>query len=303
VNRFIIDGFNLAYRAHYAFNKFSTSGGLPSGGLYGFFTTLRALRKRFSDFKFFVVWDNEAIGKKQIFSEYKANREVFRVNLPIQDLKRALQCLNITQVECACEEADDVIATLVTQSNTGKDYIYSSDKDLQQLVVDGKIIIVSPKVGNIAEKFYDEENVKNKWGVSPQDLPCFLAFRGDTSDNVPGVPRVPSNVLASLCSKYKLPENVYLNLLEEKLTDFQRKSLLDSQEQVKINYSLILLKKDLTCDYNEGKSNNENLKEILRKYEIKALTSEGLVELFDADTVFLHREGPMLKTLSLFDEE
>ena len=302
MNRFIVDGFNLAYRSHYAFNKFSTSSGLQSGGLYGFFTTLRALKKRFPEFKFYVVWDNEAKGKKEVFAEYKANREVFRVNLPIQDLKQALQCLNITQVECIGQEADDVIASIV-QSNDGKDYIYSNDKDLQQLVIDGKVIVISPKVGNIPEKFYDSEAVKDKWGVSPTDLPCFFAFRGDTSDNVPGVPRVPSSILASLSTKYKLPEEVYSKIAGETLTDFQRKSIMDTREQVKINYSLISLKRDLTCDYTEGKSNKEKLKEILDKYEIKALTPEGLVELFDASTVFLHRESPALKTVSLFGED
>jgi DNA polymerase-1 len=249
-----------------------------------------------------VVWDNNAVEKKALFPDYKANREVFRVNLPIQDLKQALQCLNITQVECLGQEADDVVASVV-QSNDGKDFIYSNDKDLQQLVIDGKVIVISPKVGNVPEKFYDSEAVKDKWGVSPTDLPCFFAFRGDTSDNVPGVPRVPSSVLASLSTKYKLPEEIYCKIAGETLTDFQRKSIMDSREQVKINYSLISLKKDLVCDYNEGKSDCGKLKEILNKYEIKALTPEGLIELFDASTVFLHRESPALKTLSLFEEE
>lgn len=303
MNRFIIDGFNLAYRSHYAFVKFSTSSGLPSGVLYGFYTTLRALRNRFPDFNFYVVWDNEATKKKAMFAEYKANREVFRVNLPIQDLKESLNCLNITQVECLGEEADDVIATLVSQSNTGKDYIYSSDKDLQQLVKDGKVIVVSPKVGNIEEKFFDEEEVKKKWGVTPADLPCFLAFRGDTSDNVPGVPRVPSDVLASLSDRYKLPGEVYMKLAGEKLTDFQRKSIQDAQNQVILNYSLILLKKDLNCISKKGESNYIRLKELFDKYEIRKLSPESYIDLFNAETVFLRRESPSLKTISMFEED
>lgn len=303
MNRFIIDGFNLAYRSHYAFNKFSTSTGLPSGVIYGFYTALRALKKRFPDFKFYVAWDNEAVQKKEAFAEYKANRETFRVSLPIEDLKESLKGLNISQIECPGEEADDVISSLVSQSNSGKDYIYSSDKDLQQLVVDGKIIVISPKVGSIDEKFYDEEAVKNKWGVCPKDLPCFLALRGDTSDNVPGVARVPSGILSFLSDKYKNPTGVYQKLADEKLTEFQRKSILEAQNQIILNYSLILLKKDLDCVLINGSSDYIKIKSVFDKYEIKALSPESLVELFDAETVFLRRESPSLKTISMFEEE
>jgi DNA polymerase-1 len=215
-------------------------------------------------------------------------------------MKFALQYLNIIQVECPGEEGDDVIATLV-QSNDGKDFIYSNDKDLQQLVVDGRIIIISPKVGVTPEKFYDEEAVKLKWGVDPKDLACLFAFKGDTSDNIPGT-SVPSKVLAPLMMKYKDPEMVYSSLDAEKLTDFQRQALLSNKNQVIINYSLISLKKDLPCVYNKGKSSPEKLKEIFEKYEIKALSPESFVALFDAETEFLHRTGPSLKTVSLFDD-
>lgn len=301
MNRFIIDGFNLAYRSHYAFQKFSTSTGLLSGGVYGFFTALRALRNRFLDFKFYVVWDNNPLKKKQAFTEYKANRDHLRINLPIADLKQALQYLNITQMESEGEEADDVIATLV-HSNDGKDYIYSSDKDLQQLVVDGSIIVISPKVGAIPEKFYDEEAVKQKWGVGPRDLACLFAFKGDQSDNIPGT-SVPSKILAPLTTKYRTPEMVYSSIAGEKLTDFQRQALISNKNQVILNYSIINLKKELYCTYTNGKSLPDKLKEIFDKYEIKALSPKSLVDLFDSETVFLHRTGPSLKTVSLFDDE
>jgi len=300
MNRFIIDGFNLAYRSHYAFQKFSTSTGLLSGGVYGFFTALRALRNRYLDFKFYVVWDNNPVKKKEAFVEYKANREHLRINLPIADLKLALQYLNIIQVECPGEEADDCIATLV-QSCDGKDYIYSSDKDLQQLVRDGRVIVMSPKVGATPEKFYDEEAVKAKWGVGPEDLACLFAFKGDTSDNIPGT-SVPSKVLAPLMMKYKSPEMVYSSLAEEKLTEFQLHALISNKNQVILNHSIISLKKELPCVYTNGKSSTEKLKEIFDKYEIKALSPESFIELFDAETTFLHRNSPSLKTVSLFDE-
>ena len=241
--------------------------------------------------------------KKALFPEYKANRVSQGASLPIDDLKKAINNLNILQVDCIEEEADDVIATLVTQSNDGLDYIYTSDKDMLQLVKDGRIIVMSPKVGDIAEKFYDSEAVKQKWGVIPQNIPCFLAFRGDVSDNMPGVERLPSKVIISLIEKYKTPENIFQNLINEKLTDFQRTGLLKAQNQVLLNYSLILLKLDLNCVYNNGASNYIGMQELLDKYEIKKISAESLVDIFDSETTFLHRTSPSLQSVSLFDEE
>lgn len=303
MNRFIIDGFNLVYRAHYAFINFVTTAGVRSGGFYGVYATLRSLRKKYPNFKFFVVWDNEAVKKKEAFLEYKANRDGNRVVLPISDLKDSFKCLNITQVECPGEEADDVIASLVHQNTSdGKDYIYSSDKDLLQLVKNGQVIVISPKVGNIPEKVYDEEAVKEKWGVSPADLPCLLALRGDVSDNIPGVPRVPLKVLSELSSKYKKPAEVYMKLSNESLTDFQFKSIVDSKSQVMLNYSLVLLNKTLPLVFREGVSNLEMLSNLFNKYEIKSFNPENIIEIFSSDTVFLHRESPSLKTIPMFEE-
>jgi DNA polymerase-1 len=302
MNRFIIDGFNLLYRSHYAFQKFSTSTGLPSGGVYGFFSILKSLKNKYSDFKFYVVWDNEAKKKKELLNQYKANREPYRVRLPVADIKEALKYLSIIQVECPNEEADDVIASLVSQSNDGKDYIYSSDKDLLQLVKDGRVIVVSPKVGTVPEKFYDEEAVKIKWGVKPEDLACLFAFKGDTSDNIPGT-SVPSKILAFLSTKYKKPGAIYESLGMEKLTDFQRQSLEKNKNQVFINHIVIELKKDLSCVFVEGLSSPDKLREIFDKYEIKAISVESLVELFSVQNTFLCRTGPSLKTISLFEEQ
>lgn len=270
-----------------------------SGGVYGFFTALRALRNKYPDFKFFIAWDNEAKQKKEVLPEYKANRT--HVKLPVDDLKEALQYMNIVQVECSNEEADDVIASMVAQGNGGLDYVYSSDKDLLQLVKDGRVIVISPKVGTSPEKAYDEEEVKKKWGVKPEDLACLFAFKGDSSDNIPGT-SVPSKILASLAYKYKTPKMIYASMGEEKLTNFQRQALLENQNQVFINHSIIELKNDLTCSMKIGSSQVDKLKNFFDKYEIKALSPNSIVEIFDAETIFLHRNGPNLKTVSLFDE-
>jgi DNA polymerase I len=301
MKQFIIDGFNLAYRSHFAFKSLTTATGLPSGGIYGFLTSMRSLRKRFSDSKFCVVWDNEAINKKEVFADYKANRVPFRIDMPIRDLKEALKCLNVLQAEAPKEEADDVISSIVAKADD-LCYVYTSDKDMLQLVQDGKVVVISPKVGAIQEKFYDEEAVKNKYGVQPKDLACYFTFRGDDVDNIPGVPRVPSKVLASLSDKYKSSSVIYENLDKENLTDFQRQSIKDFQNQSVINSSLITLKLDIPYTITEGKTDPDNFQKILDKYEIKSISSISYTELFNSDNSFLLKEGPKLKAYSLFEE-
>ena len=301
MKRFIIDGFNLAYRSHFAFKDLSTSTGLFSGSIYGFLTTMRALKRRFPDFQFYVVWDNEPTTKKNAYAGYKANRIPFRVDFPIRDLKDILKCVKVVQAEMENEEADDVIASVV-RADGNMDYIYSSDKDLLQLVKDGSVVVISPKVGRNEEKIYDEEAVRGKFGVGPKDLARFLAFRGDTVDNIPGAVRVHSKVIASLCNKYGSVREIYENLPGEALSDFQRRSLTDFREQASVNFSLTALNRDLFYKVTQGSSKKEDLQKLLDKYEIRALSSESYADLFDVDTSFLMREGPKLKTYSLFEE-
>jgi DNA polymerase-1 len=306
MNKFIIDGYNLVFRAHYAFQTFITSTGLLSGNIYGFFTIMRSLRYKYPACEFVVVWDTHATRKKGLYPEYKANRNHSNVDVQIKDIKNACKCLKIIQVEAQGEEADDVIAT-VCQNVDGIAYIYSSDKDLLQLVKDGKIVVVRPKVGATAERIYDEEAVKKEFLVSPSDLACYLSFKGDTVDNVPGVERVPSKVLASLSREYHTTAEIYKNLHQEKLTDHQRRSIQAAESQVTLNFDLVKLRTDLDClIFTSGFSNTEEFAKLLSKYEIKAIVPSSYIDLFEKDLSFSLRTGPghpILKTLSLFDDE
>ncbi len=299
MNRFIIDGFNLAYRSHYSHSELKTSNGLYSGCIYGFLSTARALKKRFLDSDFYVVWDTTSKRKKDLFPEYKANRLSVHINLPIKDLKQILSYLKITQVEAQGEEADDVIASLVNTLPEGRNYIYTNDKDMLQLVKNGKVIVVSPKMGPKAEQFYDEDTVRAKYGVGPENLACFFAFKGDKSDNIPGT-SVPQKILANLSLKYNNPSNIYANIETEQLTTHQRECLVNKKEQILLNINLITLIKDLKYSSIVGISNEEELTALLNKYEIKTITAKSIIELFEKSNAFNHRYG--LVSESLFEE-
>jgi DNA polymerase-1 len=296
-----VDGFGLAFRSFFAFNNLTTKTGVPSGCVYGFMCSMRSLKKKYPAFHFTVAWDNEAVRKKEAFPEYKALRPKHSISEHIADLKRMLSAMDVTQAEAPFEEADDVIASLARKySSEGTVYIYSSDKDLLQLVTDGKIIMIRPRNGGLPDRFYDEEAVKKEFGVGPQDLACFLAFRGDSVDNIPGVPRVPSKIIASLVNQYKSPEAIYESGSINSLTDFQRSSFLSHREQSKINYGITRLREDIGCEMTEGAPNGEMVGEVLSKYEIKSMSPDSLIALFDANNSFNERNSPVIENYSLF---
>lgn len=302
MNRFIIDGFNLAFRSHFAFGELKADNGLYSGCVYGFLVTLRSLKKKYPSFHFTVVWDNEPTRKKAMYVDYKADRPHFDIHDQIRDLKSILKALNVDQAEMLGEEADDVIAAMVEKylQEEGKIYVYSSDKDLLQLVKNGRVIVIKPKSGGYPEEFFDEEAVKDKFGVYPSEFACFLTFRGDTSDHIPGVPRARSKVLAELASKYKEPRLVYGSLNEEKLTDFHRTKMREFEQQAYTNYSLVKLKDDLDCDVSLGASDEEQVALYLEKYGIKKIPADGLVRVFEEESSFNERQAPAIENISLF---
>jgi DNA polymerase-1 len=300
MNYVVIDGMNLAFRAHYAFQKLSTSTGLNSGCIYGFLSIMRSLKLKHTDCQFVVAWDNIAKRKKDIYSSYKSNRVGFQEMDQIRDLKELLSSLNIHQYGCPGEEADDVIATFVemNKNDEGIIYIYSADKDLMHLVKDGKVIIIRPRSGKDLQ-YFDEEAVKKEMGVSPNDISVYLAFRGDTVDNIPGISRVKSSLIASIVDKYKSPENIYLNLNNEKMTPFQRESFKNFENQINVNYSLTTLKRDLDCKLVIGTSDEEKMGAIFSKYGIKAFSPNSYISIFDKNTSFLNKYGTV-ENYSLF---
>lgn len=301
MNYLVIDGFGLAYKSYYAYSNLTTNNGIESGCVYGFVVSLKALKKKYPAFHFVVAWDRGYTYRKQIYANYKANRSEFSIDPHIEDLKRILTTVNITQIEFPGEEADDVIASFASKnSENNLIYVYSADKDLLQLVKNGKVIVIKPKSASYPEKFFDEEAVYQEYGVEPRNLAGFQAFRGDSVDNIPGVPRFPSKVIASLISKYENPENIYNSLDSETLTDFQRKSINDSKSQVYLNYDLTRLRCNLDYDITEGSLNEEMLRAFLNKYEIKAISAEVFSAMFEKESTFLSRRSPAIQNYSLF---
>lgn len=302
MNYIIVDGLNLAYRSHFAFNTLMTTTGLLSGCVYGFLVGIKTIKSKFSDFHMIVAWDNEATRKKNIYAEYKNNRSKMTFIEQINDLKKILCNLNVSQAECIGEEADDVIASLVKmyQTDTNKIYIHSNDKDLLQLVKDGHVIVIRPRRGKNSEEYYDEETVKNEFKIEPEKFVFFQCFRGDDIDNVPGVPRLRSTVITRLVNKYGTPQNIYDHLDEEKLTVYEKEILIQYKSQVVLNMQLVRLYNDLKLNIEKGESNIETIEFYMEKYQIRSIKANSFVNSF-IDRSFSFRTTPIIKNYSLFD--
>jgi DNA polymerase-1 len=303
MDHLIIDGYNVAYQSHFAFQNFQTNTGVLSGSVYGFLVGVRSVKTRFPYCHVTIAWDNEATRRKAIFAGYKADRSSSGIGVQIADLKGFFRHMNVSQTEYPGEEADDVIATLTKKyKEEGQVIVYSADKDMLQLVEDGKVTMIRPKSGNRLERVFDEEEVKKEYGVGPKDLHAYFCFRGDKVDSIPGVPRLKSSRIAYLVNKYKNNMEIYANLKEEKLTNFERVSLSLFESQIQINQELVRLRDDLELIMVHGIPDAESLQLYLDKYEIRSINPHTYLGAFKDSSSFNTRKAPALVEYSLFDE-
>lgn len=271
---YIIDGTSYLYRAFHAMPPLTTSKGLPTGAIKGVSNMLISTKKQNPDVPIVVTFD--AKGKNfrhQIFEAYKAARPPMPEELrpQIQPVKDICKAMGFTVLSIAEVEADDVIATLTKQSlHEGLDVIISTlDKDLMQLVQDPKVRLYNSR----DNKFYNEQKVFEKFGVHPNQITELLALVGDTSDGIPGIPKVGPKTAAKWLTKYQSLEEVIMNA--ESIKGVVGQNLRDNIDILDRNLQLVSLKDDVDLDitFSDINSNNENedvLKEIFTDLEFSS---------------------------------
>ena len=198
----LVDGSSFLYRAFYASKQsFTNSKGVPTGVSMIMTRMMQGLLKKFKGSKFIVVFD--AKGKSfraDLYAEYKANRPPMPDALKVQvDYVHAIvKALGFPLVSITGVEADDVLGTYAKKATSLglKTIICTGDKDLSQLVNDDVILYDSMK-----DVFYDEKGVIEKFGVPPKLIIDFLALKGDSSDNIPGMAGVGDKTAISLLNE------------------------------------------------------------------------------------------------------
>src|SRR3954471_21522340 len=249
----LLDGHSIAYRAFFALpTDLATKAGTVTNAVYGFTSMLtKVLADEQPDY-IAVAFDapGGAVHRYELDPEYKAGRQetpdLFRSQLPL--MREVLDTLEITRLEVEGVEADDVIATLaVRAAEEGIDVvIVTGDRDSYQLVRDPHIKVLYNKRGVSDYVLYDEAGILDRTGVTPVQYPEYAALRGDTSDNLPGVPGIGEKTAAKLVAAYGDLEGIFDHL--DDLPPKQRQNLGEARERVFLNREMSRLRLDCEVD-------------------------------------------------------
>jgi len=251
----LIDGNSIAYRAFYALPEdLATKSGQVTNAVFGFTRMLIRLIKDHHPEGVAVAWDvSRQTFRTESYPEYKANREKapdhFRSQLPLIDV--VLQALHVTQLKEEGYEADDIIASLTRQA-TGDGWdvlIVTGDRDAFQLV-GGPVKVLYTRRGISDTVLADEDWVTEKYGVTPAQYVEYAALRGDTSDNLPGVPGVGEKTASKLIAEYGSIDGVFAAITDQ--TPRLRENLAAHRDQVFLNRQLMALVDDLDIGHGTG---------------------------------------------------
>ena len=245
----LLDGHSLAFRAFYALpTDLATPGGTITNAVYGFTSMLVKVLADEQPEYIAVAFD--AAGptfRDEMDAEYKAGRketpDVFRSQMPL--IREVLDALRIPVLEVEGVEADDVIGTLAQRArDAGIDVVVvTGDRDAYQLVEDPHVKVLYNRRGVSDYVLYDEAGIFERTGVTPLQYPEYAALRGDTSDNLPGVPGIGEKTASKLVATYGTLEAILEHL--DELPPKQRQNLDEMRDRVLKNREMSLLRCDL----------------------------------------------------------
>ena len=283
---FLVDGNNLAYRGFFALpEELQTTDGQPTNALLGFTNMLFKLLSDYRPRGVAVAWDTRPVHRKEIDAEYKAERR------PMPDLLREqfphfrpiVEAFGYQNLEFEGWEADDVIATLATLADEAgiKTCVVSTDRDAFQLVSENVCLMMTPR-GVADVQVYTPERVEARYGIRPLQIPDFIGLKGDTSDNIPGIPGIGDKTAGQLIAQYGSLEDVVEHAAE--LSPARSKAIAENAEQARASKLLATMRRDLDLGVDPAglvlqPPDRSELKEIFRRFEFRALL--GRVDTLD----------------------
>jgi DNA polymerase-1 len=270
----LIDGSSYLYRAFHALPPLTNSRGEPTGALHGVLTMILKLLREEQPSHVAVVFD--APGKTfrdDIYAEYKATRPPMPDDLrsQVQPILDAVEAMGLPLLQVPGVEADDVIGTLCRHAEKkGLQVLVSTgDKDLAQLVTD-KVTLIN----TMNDTRTDRDGVKAKFDVWPEQFIDYLALVGDSSDNIPGVPKVGPKTAAKWLNEYETADG----LIEhgEEIKGKIGESLRDNVDSLRLSHSLAAIKTDVDLDVdiddlNQGVGDIDALRKLYGHYELRSL--------------------------------
>ncbi|MBT4485846.1 MAG: DNA polymerase I, partial [Candidatus Latescibacteria bacterium] len=276
-NLYLIDGTALVYRGYFAFikNPLINSRGENTSATFGFTNIVVNLVRDHSPDYLAVVFDTgKPTFRHKMYENYKATRQKMPDDLidQLPRVKQAVDALGIIQLELEGYEADDIIGTLACRgAENGLDvYMVTGDKDFMQLVGDSISMYVPMK-----DKIIRENDVQERYNVPPEKIIDLMGLMGDTSDNVPGIPRVGEKTAIDLLGSFGTLDEV-LERWEEISKPSIRKSVEENRELALLSRKLVTIKTDvpIECEIESLRFpgvNNETAREFFREMEFLRL--------------------------------
>ena len=283
---FLVDGNNLAYRAFFALpEELQTTDGQPTNALLGFTNMLFKLLSDYAPRGVAVAWDTRPTHRTEIAETYKEGRR------PMPDLLREqfphfrpiVEAFGYRNLEFEGWEADDVIATLATRADEAsiKTCVVSTDRDAFQLCSENISLMMTPR-GVADVNVYTPERVELRYGIRPDQVPDFIGLKGDTSDNIPGIPGIGDKTAGQLIAQYGSLEEVVAHA--DELSPARGRAVREHAEQAAASKLLATMRRDLPLDVDptelvSAAPDRSLLKEIFRRFEFRGLL--GRVDTLD----------------------
>ncbi len=279
---FLVDGNNLAYRAFFALpEELATSEGFPTNALLGFANMLFKLLSDYRPKGVAVAWDTRPVHRA---AQAEAADVVYKEGRrPMPDLLREqfphfrpiVEAFGYRNLEFEGWEADDVIATLATRADEEeiKTCVVSTDRDAFQLVTENVCLMMTPR-GVSDVNVYTPERVEARYGIRPEQIPDFIGLKGDTSDNIPGVPGIGDKTAGQLVAQYGSLEGVLEHV--DELSPARKKNLTEFAEQARAAKVLATMQRDLDIAADPAElvlapPDRAQLRETFRQFEFRAL--------------------------------
>ena len=252
-NLVIIDGKSVFYRGYYAMGRLSLPDGTPTGGVYGFAAMLIEIIEKLKPEYIAVAWDKPKTNirsRRAIYPDYKANRKSapadFYIQIPY--LLELLQAFHIPLYEFDDYEADDIIGTLARRAATSNitTQIISGDLDMLQ-IVDENIEMYQMRRGFTDVAKFDIAAIEAKYDLRKDQFLDLKSIKGDSSDNIPGVPGIGEKGAVKLLQEYGSLDGVYANI--DKITGATKTKLEQGKELAYISRDLARIKFDAPLDF------------------------------------------------------
>src|SRR5579859_6889887 len=310
---FLIDGNSLAYRAFFALpESIATSTGVPTNAIFGFASMLVKILTDYGPKATVVVWDAGDTGRREIYPEYKAQRssrpDLLKEQWP--HLEPLVDAFGYKNLRVEGYEADDVIASIVEQARraeAGRERIHvmvvTGDRDAYQLVDDGVVKIMTTSRGITDTRVYDRDGVIDRYGIPPELIPDFIGLKGDTSDNIPGVPGIGDKTAAELLQRFGSLEEVLAHV--DDISGAKRKqNLIEHAQDARVSKQLATAKRDIPLDLDleafvSAPPDRSKLRDVFRQFELREPLRRLEEALGSADAAAPAPESDLMLTARL----